>query len=137
MAKPEPKTKPSGADVDVYLGGIPDELRRADCVTLVRLMRQATKSPPRMWGSAIVGFGSRHYRYESGHEGDTCVLGFANRKQALTLYLGGLDTHRALLDRLGKFKTGKGCVYIKRLEDVDLAVLKALLAEAARRAAAG
>lgn len=128
----ELKTKQTDADVGAFLDRVADPGRREDCVTLIGLMKQATKSEPKMWGSSIVGFGRRHYKYASGHEGDTCILGFAPRKEALALYLlGGLEPLGKHLARLGKHKTGKGCLYIRRLEDVDLAALRALLKQAA------
>jgi hypothetical protein len=130
----ELKTKPTDADVNAFLERIADPRRRQDCVTVMGLMREATRQEPRMWGPSIVGFGTHHYRYESGREGDSCVLGFSPRKGALTLYLyGGLEPHRALLGRLGEHKTGKGCLYIRSLEEIDLAALSELLNAAAAR----
>lgn len=130
----EMKTKQTDADVETFLAGIADPRRRQDCRTVLELMRKATGSEPRMWGASIVGFGTYHYRYESGREGDMCVLGFSPRKSALTLYLsGGLEPQRARLGRLGKHKTGKGCLYIGNLEEIDLAVLSELLDDAAAR----
>jgi hypothetical protein len=130
----EMKTKQTDADVDAFLAAIADPRRRQDCVTMVGLMREATRQEPRMWGSSIVGFGTHHYRYESGREGDICVLGFSPRKSALTLYIsGGLEPQRALLDRLGEHKEGKGCLYIRSLEQIDLAVLSEVLNAAAVR----
>ena len=130
----ELKTKQNDADVDAFLDGVADETRRADCRTLVGLMKEATRSEPKMWGGSIVGFGSQHYKYASGHEGDTCVIGFSPRKEALTLYVGvSLEPLAPHLARLGKHKTGKGCLYIKRLSDVDLDALRGLLAVAAKR----
>jgi Domain of unknown function (DU1801) len=126
------KTKPTPANVEQFVNAIDDLKRRADCLTLVALMKKITKCEPKMWGPSIVGFGDHHYRYESGHEGDIFVLGFSPRKEALTLYLGpGIDRFRDTLDKLGKYKTGKGCLYIRRLEDVDESVLATLLKKAA------
>src|SRR5204862_6499562 len=128
----ELKTKQTDADVGAFLDRVADPARREDCVTLIGLMKEATKNEPKMWGSSIVGFGKRHYEYASGHEGDTCILGFASRKEALALYLmGGLAPLEKHLARLGRHKTGKGCLYIRRLSDVDLAALRALLKKAA------
>jgi hypothetical protein len=128
----ETKTKPTSASVDSFLQGVPDAGRRQDSFAVVELMRQATGEEPRMWGPSIVGFGTRHYRYASGREGDTPVLGFSPRKDALTLYLTlGPDRWRDLLSRLGKHKIGKGCLYIRRLDDVDLTCLSQLLAAVA------
>ena len=124
----ELKTKETDASVKAFLARVTGEERRKDAATLVRLMTEATKSSPRMWGSSIVGFGSYHYRYASGHEGDSCVLGFSPRKDAFALYLScGLNRLADLLEVLGKHKSGKGCLYIRRLDEVDLAVLKKMM----------
>ena len=126
----ELKTRPSGDDVDAFLAGVP-EPARSDCRELVTLMTTATGSAPVMWGSSIVGFGEHHYRYASGREGDWFEVGFAPRARSLTLYLmGGVERHRDLLDRLGRHTTGKGCLYVKRLDDVDREVLARLLDDA-------
>src|SRR5262245_61601351 len=126
----ELKTKRTGASVSEFIGRIADEMRRKDCRTVVELMKKATGVPPKMWGPSIVGFGDYHYKYESGREADWFVAGFASRKQDLTLYLyGGIQGRDALLKKLGKHKTGKGCLYLKRLADVDLAVLRRLIEE--------
>ncbi len=125
----ELKTKRTDASVDAFLKRVPDADRREDCFTLLRLMKQVTKVEPKMWGPSIVGFGCYHYTYASGREGDWPLTGFSPRKQDLTLYLmGGLDGYGPLLGRLGKHKTGKVCLYIRRLADVDLSVLKSLVA---------
>jgi hypothetical protein len=127
------KTKENEASVEGFLNGVADKQQREDAKTLLDLMQKATRMKPKMWGSSIVGFGSYHYKYASGHEGDTCLIGFSPRKANLTLYLpGGQEHYGALLEKLGKHKTGKGCLYIKRLDDVDLPTLRALLKEAAR-----
>jgi hypothetical protein len=126
------KTKPTLASVEAFLGAIDDPKRREDCLTLIRLMKAATKCEPKMWGSSIVGFGDHHYRYESGREGDIFILGFSPRKDALTIYLcPGIERFRDILDQLGKHKIGKGCLYIRRLEDVQEPVLATLLKKAA------
>lgn len=118
------KTTQNDLSVEAHVQAIADPVRREDCQTLVALMRQVTGVEPRMWGPSIVGFGSYHYRYESGHEGDSCLIGFASRKQDLALYLhlGATDV-KELLPRLGKHKAGKGCLNLKRLADVDRSVL--------------
>jgi hypothetical protein len=122
------KTTPTSADVNEYVAGIADPRKRADAETLMRLLGEIIDQPPIMWGQGLVGFGQYHYRYASGREGDWFILGFAARKQALTLYMPGyLEQHRALLDQLGKHTTGKGCLYVKSLADVDLSVLRTLL----------
>lgn len=124
----ELKTKPTGRDVEAFLNEIPDLRKRQDCFTLVELMRQVTGAEPRMWGSHIVGFGDQHYTYASGREGDWFKVGFSPRKQALTLYLSyGFDQDQELLRRLGKHSTGKACLYIKKLDDVDRAALQTLI----------
>ena len=128
----ENKTKPTDASVQSYLAAIDDDTRRKDCVALAELMAKATKHPPTMWGSSIVGFGSYHYKYESGREGDSCLVGFSSRKGDISVYgLTAAVDAEALLAALGKYKAGKGCVYIKTLADVDLKVLAQLVAGAA------
>ncbi|HJW43580.1 MAG TPA: DUF1801 domain-containing protein [Geothrix sp.] len=128
----ENKTKPTEASVAAHLATIQDEGRRKDCEALVRLMSRATGMAPVMWGSSIVGFGSYHYRYDSGREGDICLVGFASRKGDISLYglnaAPGFDT---LLPALGRCKTGKGCLYLRKLDDVDVDVLARLVAGAA------
>ncbi len=125
----ELKTKPSGASVESFVHGIADEARRRDCVTLLELMRRVTGAEPEMWGSSIVGFGTYHYRYASGREGDWFVTGFSPRKRDLTLYImAGFGDYDDLLARLGPHKTGKACLYVKRLADLDLDVLETLVA---------
>jgi Domain of unknown function (DU1801) len=128
----ELKTKQSDSSVEAFLQGIDDPRRLQDCRTVLAMMKKASKSDAKMWGTSIIGFGSYHYKYESGHEGDMCVIGFSPRKAALAIYLlRGLEEHRELLARLGKHTTGKGCLYIKRLEDVDLGVLDTMFTMAA------
>jgi hypothetical protein len=129
----ELKTKRTAASVDAFLKRIPEETRRQDCRTVLHLMQQATKAEPKMWGTSMVGFGSYHYTYPSGREGDWFLTGFAPRKQDLTLYImSGFDRHQPLMANLGKHKTGKSCLYIKRLADVDLGVLKGLITESVK-----
>ncbi len=126
----ELKTKQNDVSVDDFLNGIEDEQRRKDCRAVAKLMQQVTKAEPKMWGSAIVGFGSYRYKYASGREGDWMVVAFSPRKQNLTLYLHlyGLEQDAPLLmQKLGKHKLGKGCLYINKLSDVDLTVLKELI----------
>ena len=126
----ENKTTPTDQKVEHFLTAVADEQRRQDSFTLLELMKQVTGLDPRMWGSSIVGFGSYHYKYESGREGDTILAGFSPRKQNLTIYnMGGLDQHDDLFKQLGKHSTGGGCLYIKRLDDVDLPTLKRLIEE--------
>jgi len=124
----EPKTKATGASVDSYIDAIDDEQRRDDCRTLVRLMSKITGEPPVMWGTGIVGFGNYHYRYASGHEGDSCLSGFASRKGDISIYVtAGFAGREPLLAKLGKHKTGKVCLYIKRLADIDLRKLESIV----------
>ena len=125
----EPKTKPTGKSVDAFLDAIEDERKRADARTVAEIMRDATGDEPRMWGPSIVGFGSYHYKYASGREGDWFKAGFSPRKQALTLYMmAGTSKDQDLYARLGKYTTGRSCLYLKRLSDVDLDVLRELIA---------
>ena len=122
------KTKPTAASVAAFLKALPDENRRRDCRVVAKMMQEVTGSRPRMWGPGIVGFGSYHYRYASGREGDWFLAGFSPRKQDLTLYImSGFAKHDELLSRLGKYKTGKSCLYLKRLEDVDPKILRQLV----------
>jgi hypothetical protein len=124
---PEQKTKETKASVEKFLNSV-DEKRRKDCFKILELMKQVTKEEPKMWGPAIVGFGKYHYKYESGHEGDSCMAGFSPRKQNLTIYImPGMEKYSDLLEKLGKFKTSVSCLYIKKLEDVDLKILKEIL----------
>ena len=130
----EPKTTRNDASVPDFLGAVADPRRRADAEAACALIADATGAAPRMWGSAIVGFGEYHYRYASGREGDWMVVGFSPRKQALTFYLtGGLAPNEDLLARLGPYTTGKGCLYVKRLADVDERVLRELVTNVFRR----
>jgi hypothetical protein len=133
----ENKTKPTGADVKSYFGAIKDGARRADCEALARVMTRATKEQPKMWGPSIIGFGSYHYTYESGREGDMPIAGFSPRKAATVVYgLTGFSDSEALRAKLGKHTTGVGCLYIKKLADVDQKVLQTLILKsvAAKRA---
>jgi hypothetical protein len=126
----ENKTKATKASVAGYLASIKDEGRRKDCETLAKLMAGATKSPATMWGPSIVGFGTYHYKYESGREGDMCLAGFSSRKDAITLYLMPYFVTRTdLVKKLGKHKAGKGCLYIRSLKDVDTTVLEKIVVE--------
>ena len=127
------KTTPNDQDVEQFLNSFDDERKRKDSFTILELMKQVTGIEPRMWGSSIVGFGSYHYKYESGREGDMILAGFSPRKQNLTLYnMGGFERYDDLLKKLGKHTTGKGCLYIKRLDDVDLPTLKSLIEESVK-----
>jgi len=124
----EQKTKPTTQSVEVFIDSIEDEARRTDCLALAQLMKRVTGTEPQIWGSGLVGFGNYHYKYASGHEGDCFIAGFAPRKTALTLYItAGVERFPKLLAKLGKYKAGKGCLYIKKLEDVNVGVLEDLL----------
>ncbi len=128
----ELKTQPNDASVEAFLNAIPDERKRADAFAVLELMKQATGEEPVMWGDAIVGFGEYRYRYASGREGDWPLVAFSPRKQNLTLYImSGFDGYDELMARLGKHKTGKSCLYINKLADVDLAVLEELVRRSA------
>jgi len=131
------KTKPTKMSVAAFIAKLTDQTRRADAKTLVRLMQSAAGERPKMWGPSIVGFGSYHYRYESGREGDMPVIAFSPRKAATVLYnMTGFSDAEALHAKLGKHTTGGGCLYIKKLADVDQKVLEALVVKsiAAKRA---
>jgi hypothetical protein len=133
----ENQTRPTASSVVAFIDGLSDETRRADAKALVRLMRSATGEKPLMWGPSIIGFGSCHYVYDSGREGDMPLAGFSPRKAATVLYIGSaFDGADLLLAQLGKHTTGKGCLYIKKLADVDLKVLETLVVQSveARRA---
>lgn len=120
------KTVPTGASAASLVAGIEDDQQRADAEVLLTLLGDMTGEQPVVWGTSIIGFGRSHYRYASGREGDTFIIGFSARKQNLSLYVGGLDQHQALLEQLGKHSVGKGCLYVKRLSDVNLAILRRL-----------
>jgi hypothetical protein len=124
----ELKTKPNQQSVVEFLNGIPDELKRKDCFTLLDLMKEITQAEPQMWGDAIVGFGNYHYHYASGREGDWFLTGFSPRKQNLTVYIiSGFEQYDTLLRKLGKHTTSKSCLYIKRLDDINLPTLSELV----------
>ena len=124
----ENKTKANDASVEEFLNAVPDEKKRADSFRLVQIMREETGEEPVMWGDSIVGFGSYHYKYASGREGDAPLIGFSPRKANLALYItSDFDRYGALMDRLGKFTTSKVCLYVKRLSDVDEATLRELV----------
>jgi hypothetical protein len=129
------KTAATDDDVAAFLGAIADEQRRSDAHLLVDLMSEVTGQPPVMWGTSIIGFGSRHYRYPSGREGDTAAVGFAPRKAQTVLYLtGGMELYDDLLAQLGQHTTGKGCLYIKRVDRADPRALRALVDRSYRTA---
>jgi nucleoid DNA-binding protein len=129
----EPKTKANEASVQEFLEGVTDEQRRTDCLAVMKLLAKITKAEAKMWGANIIGFGTFRLRYPNGREIDWMQVGLSPRKQNLTVYLhgayvqGGLETQEQLLQGLGKFKTGKGCLYINKLEDIDMRVLEKLI----------
>ena len=124
------KTIPTEASVEDFINQVADEQKRADSWTLVNIMEEVTGEPPVMWGPSIIGFGQYHYQYASGREGDMSLTGFSPRKQKMSLYImDGFDKWDEYLARLGKHKTGKSCLYIKRLEDVDIDVLKDMISK--------
>lgn len=126
----ENKTIPTGLSVDDYINAIENPQRKEDCKTILELMKSLTGKVPKMWGTSMVGFGIYHYIYESGREGDMLCTGFSNRKQAITIYLmANFERKEELLGKVGKYKRGKSCFYIKKLADIDIEVLSALILE--------
>jgi Domain of unknown function (DU1801) len=124
----ELKTQVTDASVSDFLESIPNQQVRNDCQTIIQIMQQATKQPAKMWGGSIIGFGTYHYQYASGREGNSMRVGFSPRKQNITLYInGGFEKHQDLLAQLGKYTTAKVCLYIKKLSDVDLPTLEKLI----------
>lgn len=129
----ENKTKETKASVNKFINSVKDERTKADCKQIISVMKDITKEDPKMWGSSIVGFGSYHYKYESGREGDMCLTGFSPRKQNLTIYIiSGFSRYPEMMSKLGKYKTGKSCLYIKTLDDIDMKILKKMIAESVK-----
>ncbi|MDQ7026714.1 MAG: DUF1801 domain-containing protein [Anaerolineae bacterium] len=129
----ENKTRANDGDVMVFLNAVKPEKKREDSLAIMKMMEEVTGEQATMWGTSIVGFGSYHYKYESGREGDMMLVGFSPRKQAITLYnLTNAENSDNLLSKLGKYKTGKGCLYIKKTEDVDMDVLRELVQQSAQ-----
>lgn len=130
MAKAELKTKPNESSVEKFLARVSPEQKRKDCLQILKMLQKATKEQPKMWGSAIIGFGSYRYKYESGREGDWFIAGFSPRKQNITIYLmSGLAAHRDHLARLGKHTTGQSCLYLSGLDGIDITVLEKMFKE--------
>ena len=125
----ELKTKKTELSVQSFIKKITDTQKREDALVILDLMEKATKAKAKMWGTAIIGFGDRHLTYESGRELDWFIMGFSPRKQNFALYISGAVKQQALLKKLGKYKTGKGCLYLNKLEDVNLSVLKEIIAK--------
>jgi hypothetical protein len=133
----ELKTRPTDQSVEAFLNGVDHERKREDSFAILELMKEATGEEAKMWGDSIVGFGTYRYKYASGREGEWMLTGFSPRKQNLTLYImSGFDEYDALLGKLGKYKTGKSCLYINKLADVDVDALKELVRRSAEHMAA-
>ena len=130
----ELKTRQNNKSVRQFIDGVEDKKKREDCKVILKLMEEVTKSKPKMWGDSIVGFGNYHYEYESGREGDWFLTGFSPRKQNLTLYImSGFKEHSELLKNLGKYKTSKACLYINKIEDINLDILKKMISKSVER----
>lgn len=128
MAKSTNKTQPTSLSVSDFINQVESEQKRKDCLAIAEMMRKATQAEPKMWGDSMIGFGEYHYKYASGREGDWFLTGFAPRKQNISLYImAGFKRYEELMAKLGKYKTGKSCLYINKLDDVDIAVLKELI----------
>jgi hypothetical protein len=127
------KTTENQSSVIDYLKTIPDDKKRMDCAVIIDLITQNTGLQPKMWGKSIVGFGSYHYQYESGHSGDAPLAGLAGRSNAITFYVGDFESKESLLARLGKYKAGKGCIYVQKLEDVNKEILIELISSSINR----
>lgn len=124
----EQKTKPTAQSVEAFLNKTADDKTRPDCDVLIKIMKKATRKEPAMWGPSIVGFGSYHYKYESGREGDAPLVGFSPRKGNISVYvMPGFEEYEALMKKLGKYKAGKACIYIKKLDDIDVKILQELI----------
>ena len=127
------KTKENDKSVTDFINALENEEKRNDCFEIIKIMKEVTNLEPKMWGESIVGFDSYHYKYESGREGDSLVTGFSPRKTNLTIYIvAGFSNYTALLEKLGKFKTGSSCLYIKKLSDIDKNVLKELITQSVK-----
>lgn len=121
------KTTATQQSVESFISAVEDETKRDDSFELVKIFKSVTKEDAKMWGSSIIGFGSYHYKYESGHEGDMCLTGFSPRKSAIVLYLMDYEGRGEFLNKLGKVKPSKGCIYVKKLADIDTSVLKKMI----------
>jgi hypothetical protein len=127
MSKAKQKTTATTQSVSSFVKAIEDKQRQTDCFGILEIMQHQSGFEPKMWGPSIIGFGSYHYKYESGHEGDAPLVGFSPRKSEFALYIANFNGKEELLEKFGKHKTAKACVYIKRLEDIDVGVLKKLV----------
>ena len=129
----EQKTLPTKVSVEKFLNSVTDKTKRDDSFKLLEMMKKVTKQDAKMWGPSIIGFGSYHYKYASGHEGDSALTGFSPRKAAISIYvMCGLKKSPALMKKLGKYKTGVACLYVKKLDDIDMKVLKELISESVK-----
>ena len=129
------KTTETSKSVDEFINAVPDKIKRADSVRIIELLKKQTGLQPKMWGPAIVGFGSYHYKYDSGHEGDMPLVGFSPRSTAIVFYFcGNFEKKKELLQQLGKHREGKGCVYIKKLEDINIPVLEMMISNSIKQA---
>ncbi|MBD3298968.1 MAG: DUF1801 domain-containing protein [candidate division Zixibacteria bacterium] len=127
------RTKGDAGGVQDVLDRIADEQQREDAQVLLKMMKSVTRKEPVLWGPGMIGFGSYHYKYDSGREGDWFLTGFSPRKNNLSIYImAGFDRYPELMDKLGKYKTGKSCLYVKRLDDIDLKILKQLVTQSVR-----
>ncbi len=130
----ENKTRPTKGSVEAFIESVDDETKKADSYVLLELMKKITGHDPVLWGNSLIGFGNVRYKYKSGREGDWFLVGFSPRKQSLTLYImPGFTQYQSLLDKLGKHKTGKGCLYVKRLSDIDMNVLTEIVTLSAEK----
>ena len=130
MATNQNKTIPTDQNVKQFIDSVDNEVKRNDSIALLQMMSEITDRPPVMWGSSLIGFGTYHYKYASGREGDFFLTGFSPRKQALTIYImPGFSEYDEILGKLGKYKTGKSCLYVKKLDDVDLELLEELISK--------
>jgi hypothetical protein len=127
MSKAKQKTTETSNSVQDFVAALPEEQRQKDCLAIIDIMKNTTGFEPRMWGPGIIGFGSYHYKYESGHEGDAALVAFSPRKTEFALYIANFDGKEDLLKKLGKHKTAKACVYIKKVEDINIEILKKLI----------
>ena len=128
---PENKTKPTEVPVSKFLDALPDEQKKADAYAILKIMQKLTKEEPKMWGGSIVGFGKVHYKYPSGHSGEICLCGFSPRKQSFSIYITyNIKKYSELLKKLGKHKTGVGCLYINKLSDIDIKIFEELIKKA-------
>jgi len=134
MAKAEAKTKATDNSVTTFLSTVTPGQKQKDCFEIVEMMRAASGQEPKMWGPSIVGFGQYHYKYESGHEGDSCLIGFSPRKANIAFYISAMaEENESLLAKLGKYKNAKSCLYINKLAEVDTKVLKELISKGYKR----